>query len=628
MKCVGIAVVLGTVLAVCAQATLPSTEQSALVAFFEATGGRAWRNHSGWLEAGTDPCVWYGVGCSGPAGGEQHVTTLFLSNNNLAGTVPEAVGRLTELTAIDLGQNQLTGVLPAGFAQLTKLYAISLKENGLSGALDFSRMGGLQYAHLDFNGFTGTLDHLCACQALKVLGLVNNAVEGAIPDCFLGFTQLQTLHLGGNRLSGAVPAFSAAALRSLDLSRNALAGVPAFGKLLQATGLTEVDYFGNRLSGPLDGLAGHPALVVLDVHDNKLTGRVPAAYAASMPHLYVLHAQRNSLTGHLPDAFAASTVASFDFTDNPLYCPLPQLPAGGTAACTYWQLGLANPSRCVVGQRCFVVVNGANFVAGERVFCRFGDALRVPALVVSPHELRCVAVPQHAGFVRLDLVVDDKPVTANQLPFEFVNATTVAAALQQPHSSRSNGSRRSNAEPVRVRIHGESKCPDFGSIATIFQPLLHRLGPDVLDVQLGWIMKEIPEYATGYWSLHGQAEVIGNAMISCVAKQHNVTAAVDFAACLAEKIDTVPNNAPACAARIGADFAAVRDCALSPTGSQLLRRAMELSDSDGAVWSPTVVINDDVFCLWHSSPCMATTDADFLRAICAAYTGPKPSACN
>ena len=466
---------------------------------------------------------------------------------------------------------------------------------------------------------------MCGCQALKVLGLVDNAVEGTIPDCLLDFTQLQTLHLGGNRLTGAVPAFSAASLRSLDLSRNALSGVPAFGKLMQATGLTEVDYFGNRLSGGLGGLAGHPALVVLDVHDNKLSGRVPAAYAASMPHLYVLHAQRNALTGHLPAAYAASTVASFDFSENPLYCPLPQLPAGGAAACTYWQLGLANPSRCVVGQRCFVVVNGANFVPGEAVQCRFGDALRVPALVVSPRELRCVAVPQRAGVVRLDLVVDDQPITANQLPFEFVNATTDADDAATPAPPRRG---RDAAEPVRVRIHGESKCPDFGSIATIFQPLLHRLGADVLDVQLGWILKESPEYATGYWSLHGQAEVIGNAMISCVAKQHNMTAAVDFAACLAEKIDTVPNNAPACAARVGADFAAVRDCALSPTGSQLLRRAMELSNSDGAVWSPTVVINDDVFCLWHSSPCKATTEADFLRAICAAYTGPKPSACN
>lgn len=134
-------VALCALLAVCARATLPSGEQSALVAFFHATGGSAWRNHTGWLEAGTDPCAWFGVTCAGAAAGVQHVSTLFLSNNNLVGTLPEELGGLTELTAIDLGLNKLTGPLPASFAHLTKLYAISLKENTFSGPIDFSLMG-------------------------------------------------------------------------------------------------------------------------------------------------------------------------------------------------------------------------------------------------------------------------------------------------------------------------------------------------------------------------------------------------------------------------------------------------------------------------------------------------------
>ena len=81
----------------------------------------------------------------------QHVSTLFLSNNGLAGTLPEDLGRLTELTAIDLGLNKLTGALPAAFAQLTKLYAISLKENTLSGPLDFSRMSLSSHPHFFFS---------------------------------------------------------------------------------------------------------------------------------------------------------------------------------------------------------------------------------------------------------------------------------------------------------------------------------------------------------------------------------------------------------------------------------------------------------------------------------------------
>lgn len=608
-----------------AEAVLPAAEINALRALYKATGGAAWKNNSGWLVDGTDPCSWFGVQCA-VTGGQQHVSELLISNNNLVGTLPDEIGSFTQLTAIDFGLNKLTGALPASFSTLKQLYAISLKENSLSGPLDFSQMSKLQFAHLDFNSFSGTLDKFCPCYSLKVLGLVNNAMSGNIPECFVRFTYLQTLHLGGNKLTGPVPAFMAESLRSLDLSRNQLRGAPALGRLMQASGITEVDYFGNKLSGPISGLAKHPSLVVLDVHDNQHSGSVPAEYATSLPSLYVLRAQNNKLSGFLPDAFARSTVASFDFTGNQLYCPLPNMSSGGKAACSYWRLQSANPNHCRAGSTCYVVVAGDGFVVGERARCRFGSAAEVAASVVSAHELRCVVKAPQRAQVQLQIVVDGRPVSANTLPFEFTadgdatTTTTTTTTMERPL-------RGAEAAPVRVRIHGESKCPDFGSIATIFKPILHSLGTGVVDLQLGWIMKELPEYAMGYWSLHGQAEVIGNAMISCVGAQHNITAAVDFATCLAEQIDAVPTNAPACASKLGFDYDAVRACAFADQGAQLLHDAMVLSNKDGAVWSPTILINDKLFCLWHSTPCQATSEQDFLRAVCAAYTGPKPAGC-
>ena len=442
-------------------------------------------------------------------------------------------------------------------------------------------------------------------------------MSGTIPECFVKFAELQTLHLGGNKLTGTVPAFTAASLRSLDLSRNQLVGVPAFARLAQAQGMTELDLFGNQLSGPITGMSKHPSLVVLDVHSNKHTGSVPADYANKMPNLYVLRAQNNKLSGFLPSDYATSTVASFDFSQNPLFCPLPNLGEGGKADCTYWRLTSATPNRCRVGTQCTVVVRGENFVTEQRVSCRFGDAAVVSATVQSTRELRCVVTANKAATVQLQVVAEGKPISANTLMFHFVDDSSKNQAAR--HSS--------NPEPVRVRIHGESKCPDFGSIATIFKPIMHRLGAGVVDVQLGWIMKELPEYAMGFWSLHGQAEVIGNAMVSCVGAQHNVTAAVDFAACLAEKIDTVPTNAPDCAKRLGFDYDKVRACAFADDGAQLLHNAMVLSNKDGAVWSPTILINDQLFCLWHSTPCQASSEDDFFRAVCAAYKGPKPAVC-
>ena len=122
-----------------AEAVLPAAEINALRALYKATGGAAWKNNSGWLVDGTDPCSWFGVQCA-VTGGQQHVSELLISNNNLVGTLPDEIGSFTQLTAIDFGLNKLTGALPASFSTLKQLYAISLKENSLSGPLDFSQM--------------------------------------------------------------------------------------------------------------------------------------------------------------------------------------------------------------------------------------------------------------------------------------------------------------------------------------------------------------------------------------------------------------------------------------------------------------------------------------------------------
>jgi len=380
MKYIGLCALI-SVVALCVSAGIPQSEYDALKALYVATNGDSWTNNKGWLKEGTNPCTdWYGVTCY-PNG--NNVQSLSLSNNNLEGKIPEEIKDLVGIKSVDFGLNKLGGDLPKGFFTLAKMYAMSLKENKFTGPLDFSNMVDLQFAHLDFNSFTGSLNSFCSCQNLKVLGLVNNAMTGSIPDCFVSLTQLQTLMLGGNSLSGPVPAFSAQSLRAIDVSRNRLTGAPAFSKFMSAPEVTELDFFGNMLSGPISGLSGHGSIVVFDVHDNKMTGTIPYDYPISMRNLFVLHAQKNNLHGFLPELFNITRIASFDFSDNHLYCPLPKFPKSGTATCQYWKLSLANPSRCTVGRNCFIVVMGSGFVPGEKASCSFGNAGSVPATVVS-----------------------------------------------------------------------------------------------------------------------------------------------------------------------------------------------------------------------------------------------------
>ena len=85
-----------------------------LGALYVATGGAYWTNSSGWASAAagvpTPYCSFNGVSCPWYAPGE--VQSLFLAFNNLTGTLPDAVGALTALTAIDLSYNSLHGLLP------------------------------------------------------------------------------------------------------------------------------------------------------------------------------------------------------------------------------------------------------------------------------------------------------------------------------------------------------------------------------------------------------------------------------------------------------------------------------------------------------------------------------------
>ncbi|MCY4622337.1 MAG: D-alanyl-D-alanine carboxypeptidase [bacterium] len=90
-----------------APASLPvhAGDHAALVALFDSTGGDAWFNASGWKTA-APLNRWHGVATDS----EGRVTGIDLSGpfgNGLTGSIPEEVGRLSELVRLDLSGNDL-----------------------------------------------------------------------------------------------------------------------------------------------------------------------------------------------------------------------------------------------------------------------------------------------------------------------------------------------------------------------------------------------------------------------------------------------------------------------------------------------------------------------------------------
>ena len=103
------------------------SDRQALAAIYEWTKGDAWDTNTNWL--GDGPLDdWYGVS----ADGTDRVTALDLSDNNLAGILPDEAGDLLYLVDLTLnGNDKLSGELPGRMRQLAFLSTLRLDGTGL-----------------------------------------------------------------------------------------------------------------------------------------------------------------------------------------------------------------------------------------------------------------------------------------------------------------------------------------------------------------------------------------------------------------------------------------------------------------------------------------------------------------
>jgi hypothetical protein len=220
-------VVTALVSAAPAAASVPQTERDILEAFYQAANGDQWHRNDGWLEAGSDPCDWYGVECEYRWGPDRDVVSAVeLPGNNLSGSLDTRIFEIVH-ERLDLGNNALSGpldVLPASPSR------VNLSGNALGGELpaqvsekagDFTGSGyqsGNWYLDLSDNGFSGEVPE--SWNGPYWLDLSNNALEG-LPTNLL--TQSghplggKYLNLADNRFSGEVPA---EAMEAMYVARN------------------------------------------------------------------------------------------------------------------------------------------------------------------------------------------------------------------------------------------------------------------------------------------------------------------------------------------------------------------------------------------------------------------------
>ena len=345
-----------------AKVTVSNPGRAALQALYDATGGENWTNSTNWLN---DLPVgeWHGlsVGSNGHADGFQSrssasgLTRLDLSNNQLTGKIPAALGNLSDLQYLDLSENALTGGIPAALGKLSKLETLRLNNNLLSGEIpaELGNLSSLQELSLQGNAeLTGPLpDSFTDLDSLVTLslegtllcapndttfrdwleGIVNkNGVVSCGDDTVLDRNVLIALYnsTGGtswktstNWLTGepleswfGVSVNSEGRVDSLVLEENNLNGtVPA--SLGNLTDLLTMDLSENELSGVIPSELGKLAsLVTLDLSNNMLSGEIPFV-VLSLPNLQRLNLSGNQFAS-LPTAWEA-LIAFYNATGGP-----------------------------------------------------------------------------------------------------------------------------------------------------------------------------------------------------------------------------------------------------------------------------------------------------------------------
>ncbi|XP_074293668.1 receptor-like protein EIX2 [Silene latifolia] len=260
-----------------------------------------------------------------------HLSYLDLSYNQLKGSVPNEFGKLHHLSHLGLSSNQLEGPVPNDFSKLHHLSYLDLSYNQLKGSVPYELnhfygtipdnissltmlrelyLGGnqiskiskgiihvsfwnslpfkLNYLNMSHNQFSGLIPPL--------VDLSNNFLSGKLPDCWMKFVALSSLHLENNRFYGSIPK-SIGTLKNLQylhLHNNSFSGpIPA-----SLENCTSLAMFGNL------ELELNSGIEIFQI--NNFLGEIPASLC-QLSNLQILDFAKNHILGVIPKCISNIT---------------------------------------------------------------------------------------------------------------------------------------------------------------------------------------------------------------------------------------------------------------------------------------------------------------------------------
>ncbi|PRW60272.1 serine threonine- kinase [Chlorella sorokiniana] len=222
------------------------------------------------------------TGVSGPLPAcifSPRMAQLYLDNNALNGTIPDAFEGAPLLNLFQVDHNQLTGTLPPSAAAARVLQELYLNANQLSGALP---------------------DLFGENEALVFLDVTNNSLSGPWPASLANHSTAAVVRAGLNRFGTLPPQ-----LAELPISGGSGGGID-----VAELPLKELDLSYNNLTGEFPtALALMPNLEGLNITGNHLSGPLPDE-PDMFPRSHRLLMGTNNFSGPLPDSWNDTNVIS------------------------------------------------------------------------------------------------------------------------------------------------------------------------------------------------------------------------------------------------------------------------------------------------------------------------------